>query len=486
MVTAEYAPVAKVGGLADMTASLCAALAARGHDVRVVLPLYGNVDRHAFDVRPVAKYQPFLVRVGQKIQVGNIFVRGSTSAAVKVYMVENEALSGEPGIYTDVTGEPHENALARMVFHARAALTVPTILGWKPQVIHCHDAQAALTAVYLNHWYGKVPGMAAVGSLLTIHNLAYQEIQPLQAVDLIGLPAAMGAFPGVLEFHGQLNLLKAGILEAGLVNTVSPTYAREVISDPQLGCGLGSVLLARGSTFNGVLNGADLVTWDPRKDVNLPARYSAEQLSGKHQCRAELLASLGLRDGTGPLIGMVGRLVEQKGLDLVVPALDWMMRKGFCLALLGSGEGRYQAHLAKVARKHPDRVAFVDQFDDALAHRIIAGSDMFLMPSLYEPCGLTQMYAMRYGSVPVVRHTGGLADTVRDASRTDGTGFVFHEYQAEALQAALERALSAWEDQKSWIALMRRGMARDFSWDESASAYTRLYDRLVSGEDVVT
>jgi len=483
MVTAEFAPVAKVGGLADMTTSLCDALAARGHDVRVVLPLYRHIDRREHGIRPVAKYQPFLVRVGQKIQMGRIFVQGSAATPVKIYLVENKTLYNEPGIYADNEGQPFAHGLARTVFHARAALTVPTLLAWEPQIIHCHDAKAALTSVYLNHWYGKVPGLANVHSLLTIHNLAYQEIHPRESMELIGLPSVMGAFPGVLEFHGQLNLFKAGILEADLVNTVSPTYAREVISDPQLGCGLGSVLQARGEAFSGVLNGADVETWDPQNDVNLPAHYHIDALDGKQRCRMDLVTSLKLSDGNGPLVGMVSRLVEQKGIDLLMANIDWMVRQGFCLALLGTGEERFRTSLTKAARKHPKQVAFVDKFDEKLAHRIIAGSDMFLIPSLYEPCGLTQMYALRYGAVPVVRHTGGLADTVRDASRADGTGFVFHEYQPEALKTALNRAQEAWRDQKGWKTLMRRGMKHNFSWDESASAYESLYERLIAGED---
>jgi starch synthase len=483
MVTAEYAPLAKVGGLGDMTASLCGALASRGHDVRVVLPLYADIDREEHAIRRVAKYPPFIIRVGQRVVQGRLFVKGSTAAKVKVYLVENQDLFGTPGIYTYAADSSKFDSLARMALHNQAALSLPTMLDWSPQVLHCHDAQTALAILYFKYWYRRLPAWQKAESLLTIHNLAYQEAHPASVTSLLGFPEAMSRFPGPLEFHGQANLLKAGIMEANLVNTVSPTYAREVVSNPQLGHSLGTILKARGAAFSGVLNGADLVTWDPARDPLLTGQYDATNLTGKQKCREDLLTALALSNGRRPVVGMVSRLVEQKGVDLVVAALDWLVEAGFCLVVLGTGEERFQTALSEAADRHPRYMAYVKEFDEALAHRIMAGSDMFLVPSLYEPCGLTQMYALRYGSVPIVRHTGGLADTVRDASRSDGTGFVFHDYTPAALQSALSRALTKWRERGSWTDLMRRGMAKDFSWDESAAEYEKLYARLTEQEE---
>lgn len=478
MVTAEYAPLVKVGGLADMVASLAEALAARGHDVRVAMPLYGDLDRSAHHVRRLGKLPPLLLRVGQRVETARVHLKGSGSAAVKIYLLESGAWGGQPGVYGGPDGQPFPDALARLAWHAQAALALPTLLGWSPQVVHCHDAAAALAAVYRRRWYGSVPELARAGTLLTIHNLAHQGLFPAAGLEETGLPASLAAYPGPLEYHGSLNLLKAGILEADLVNTVSPTYAREVVTDEELGCGLAGVLRRRGGDFAGILNGADLAAWNPARDPHLPARFSAGNLAGREVCREALRRELGLAPGEGPVAGFVGRLVEQKGLELLLPLLDGLAAAGLRLAVLATGDERYRAALAVAAARLPGRLAFVDRFDEGLARRIYAGCDLFLMPSRFEPCGLAQMYALRYGAVPVVRATGGLADTVRDAVLPDGDGFVFGAYAPAALREALVRALALWNDPPAWRRLQERGMARRFAWDESAAAYERLYARL--------
>jgi len=480
MVTAELAPLAKVGGLADVAASLSAALAARGHDVRVVLPLYGDVETKALGVRPVSGAPAFTARVGQTVRAGRLHEAAGLATGYRVYLVENDALFGRLGIYTGPDGLPFADGLARTVLHCQAALTLPTLLNWTPGVLHCHDAEAALAAVYHKHWYRTVPGMQQAGSLLTIHNLAYQELHPRRTMELVGLPPEWAQYPGIFEYHDQINLLKAGILEAGLVNTVSPTYAREVLVDPDLGCGLSGVLGERDGDFCGILNGADLETWDPARDPDLPTVYDAADPTGKARCRTELARELGLSPADGPLAGMVGRLVEQKGLEVLLPALDSLIAEGWSLAVLGTGQETYERALAAAAARHPGRVAFAGRFDDGLAHRIMAGSDVYLMPSRYEPCGLTQMYAMRYGTVPVVHRTGGLADTVRDAAKAQGNGFVFESFTPGALRVAMARARDAFRDGEAWGRLVRRGMNADFSWDRSAAAYEELYRRLAA------
>jgi len=481
MVSAELAPIAKVGGLADAVAGLAAAMTARGHDVKVVLPLYGHLDREGLGLRPAAVPGRVPLRVDQDPVTVRFWSPGRPVDAPEVLLVECERIFGQPSIYTDPAGTTFVDSAGRASLLAQATLVVPELLGWPADVIHAHDALASLAPIYRRRWYGgrDLPGRA--GTLLTIHNLAHQEIHPAGWVQRVGLPAELVAYPGPLEFYGQLNLLKGGILDADLVNTVSPRYAREATSHAGYGCGLDGVLASRGADFVGILNGCDTRTWNPATDPYLPARYDAADLVGKRACRERLQRSMGLNGAPGPLLGMVTRLVEQKGLDLVVPLVDRLVAAGFALVVLGTGEPRYHDALAAAAARHRGRVAFLPEFSEARAHLVYAGSDAFLMPSQFEPCGLGQMYALRYGTPPVVRRTGGLADTVADAGDPQGTGFVFDAYDPQELWLALERVRQAREAGEPWSALVARAMAQDFSWDAAASRYEELYVRLAAG-----
>lgn len=476
MVSAEMAPFAKVGGLGDVVTSLSGAMAARKHDVRVVMPLYGHLDRKREKISPVKKLPPLALRVGQEMHDVRFHMLGSPRAKVKIYLAECPSLFGRDGVYFDDQGEGFPDALARASLHGQAALMLPRLLDWPVDVIHAHDAEAVPAILYRRQWYAGrgVPGPA--GSLLTIHNLAHQDIHPVHRIDTLGLPRSMASYPGLLEFHGQLNLLKAGILAADRVNTVSPTYAVETTEDPVFGCGLEALLGGRGASYSGILNGTDYTTWDPSKDPALPSRFGPADLSGKETCRRELMKELGLKPTDGkPLCGFVGRLVHQKGVDLVLPLLGRLAEDGFTFAILGTGDKALETAAAKAAARHPDKVAFVGAFDEALAHRIYAGSDLFIMPSVFEPCGLSQMYSLRYGTLPLVRRTGGLADTVIDAERRNGTGIVFDEATSEDLMAAMRRAETLWEDQAVWGRLQARGMKCDFGWSKSAIRYEKLY-----------
>lgn len=481
MVSAEMAPFAKVGGLADVTMALSRVLAARGHDVRVVVPLYGSLDREKLKIRLLKKLPPLPVRVGQQMHDIRFHQLGAANAAVKIYLIEAE-LFNRPGIYTYARGEGYEDSLTRAALHTQAALMLPGLLEWPVDVVHAHDAASAPAVIYRRQWYAGrgLPGSA--GTVLTIHNLAHQEAHPAADIATLGLPAALASYPGLLEFHGQVNLLKAGILAADRVTTVSPTYAEETRSGAEFGCGLQDVLAGRGSHYTGILNGGDYETWDPRRDPFLPAAFSADDLAGKAACRRVLAQRLKLDAAAGrPLCGFVSRLVSQKGVDILLPILDRLAEDGFTFAVLGTGEERLQQEMSEAAARHPDRIAFIDAFDEGLAHLIYAGSDLFLMPSAFEPCGLSQMYALRYGTPPVVRRTGGLADTVIDASDPAGTGFVFDKSRPEALLSALRRAEQEFADPAAWLALQQRGMACDFSWDVAASHYEDIY-RQVAGD----
>ncbi len=480
MVSAESAPQVKVGGLADVVDALSRELGRRGHDVRIVLPLYGHLDRKRLDIRPLRKLPPLAVRVGARMHDIRWHVAGSGRGAVKIHFVESE-LFDRPGVYTDKEGKGFADSLARAALHTQAALLLPRLLEWPVDVVHAHDAQAAPALVLRRElWPDRgLPGPAA--GVLTIHNLAHQEIHPPQLIGELGLPASLAAYPGLLEFHGSLNLMKGGILAADRINTVSPTYARETLQSAVVGQGLEAVLAGRGDHYRGILNGGDYGTWDPRRDVALAAAYGPDDLAGKARCRRALLRALKLEAADDrPLCGFVGRLVDQKGIDLLLPLLDRLAGDGFTFAVLGTGDPALEAGMREAARRNPKQVAFVGTFDEGLAHRIYAGSDLFLMPSIFEPCGLSQMYALRYGTPPVVRSTGGLADTVADFDGAAGTGFVFAEARPEALLKALRRAEAAFGDSKAWSALQARGMAEDFGWEPAAAHYETMYAEAVA------
>ena len=469
MVSTELAPLAKVGGLADAVAGLAGALGARGHDVRIVMPKYGRLGGAASAVRPLRKLPPLAVRVGMAMHDVRFHVYGRGRGGVRIYLVEAEAFAGT-AIYDD------ERSLIRAALHAQAALLLPRLLEWPVDIVHAHDAAAVPALLGRNQWWAGrgLPGSAA--TVLTIHNLAHQEIHPPAGAADLGLPAGMAVYPGLLEFHGKLNLLKAGILAADRLNTVSRGYARETTTDPVYGCGLEDLLASRGGAYTGILNGGDYVTWSPAGDRDLAATYGPDDLVGKTVCRRELAAELGLEPADDrPLCGFVGRLVHQKGADMLAPLLDRLAADGFTFSVLGTGDPEQEKVLRAAAERQPRRVAFRAVFDESLAHRIYAGSDLFLMPSRFEPCGLSQMYALRYGTPPVVRRTGGLADTVVDAVDPEGTGFVFDRARPEELLAALRRAEVAFADPDRWHALMRRGMACDFGWDRAAASYEELY-----------
>jgi len=476
MVTAEYAPLAKAGGLGDMVAALAGVLAARGHEVKVVLPLYGDIDRERYALAPCPQLPAFAVRRGGAVRRCR-FWRAAGAAGPDVLLLENDELFDRPGIYGYTDVSEFADTLPRLALLAQGATAAAVMLDWAPDVVHVHDAAAALAAVDLACWSRAGTPLAAARTVLTIHNLAHQSLHPRWEFTGLDLPTRLAWHPGEMEFHGGLNLMKAGILLSDRVNTVSPTYAREVTADEELGCGLAGVLRERGEAFSGILNGMDREAWDPATDRCLPANYSPAAPAGKAACRAALLRELGLADG-GPVLASVGRLAHQKGLDLLLPLIPSLVADGWRLAVLGTGEPALEQALHAAAAAHPDRVVFAARFDEALSRRIYAGADAFAMPSRFEPCGLAQLYALRYGAPPVVRRTGGLADTVTDAAAPDGDGFVFDEATPEAFGAALARAIEAWREPGRWSSLVRRGMAADFGWDAPAAAYEDLYRSL--------
>ncbi|MDQ7828829.1 MAG: glycogen synthase GlgA [Armatimonadota bacterium] len=466
---AEAVPYVKTGGLADVAGALPAALRGLGHDVRLVLPRYRAVSPAGLD-----RAQPLRLPIGGRTVEGAVLTTTSP-AGVPVYFVDCPPFFDRPGVYGDGVRD-YEDNLVRFAFFSQAALVVAETL-FAPDLVHAHDWHAALVAAYVHR--RRCTRQPAWPVLFTVHNVAMQGVFPGEQFGFLGLPAEYFT-PEGLEFWGQVNCLKAGLVYADVLSTVSETYARE-IQTPEYGAGLDGVLRRRSADLFGVLNGVDYTRWDPRVAPHLPARYGPDDLEGKRRCKRALQRERGLRPlPYAPLVGMVSRLTEQKGCDLVTAVLPWLVAQGAQFVLLGTGEARYQERFEALARAHPRRVAVAFGFDEPLAHRIEAGADFFLMPSRFEPSGLNQLYSMRYGTLPVVRRTGGLADSVVDATpdavaQGRATGFVFDAYAPEALQTALSRALAAYRDGPTWYRLQQTAMRQDFSWDRSARRYADLY-----------
>jgi len=466
-VASEVAPFSKTGGLADVSGSLPAALAARGHTVKVVTPRYGGIDpaRHR------------LQRVPGRLEAGGescgLWVRRREP---ETWFLEHDLFYGFRRSLYGEGGRDHQDNPRRFAFLARSALSLPGALGWKPQIVHLNDWQTALGAWFLRGEHGDDPWLAGARSVFTIHNLAYQGMFPKGVMDEIGLPWSIFRFDQGVEFHDQVNFMKAGLTFSDALTTVSPTYAREILT-VEGGYGLDSVLRSRQPDLFGILNGIDVDEWNPASDPHLAARFDRRDLRGKARGKAALQRELGLPvKPQVPLVGLVGRLADQKGSDLVVAALPSLLGMEAQFALLGSGEPQYEEAFASASRERPDRFAARLGFDEGLAHRIEAGADLFLMPSRFEPCGLNQMYSLRYGTPPVVRGVGGLEDTVEDYDGwRGGTGFKFGPIDPGAMLTALRRGLDVWRDVRAWRGIQERGMEMDFSWERSAERYEALY-----------
>ncbi len=483
MVSAEYAPFAKTGGLADMVTGLCKALVSARHDVRVVMPFYTSL-RHGQDVpQPTGA-----IRLGG-IQVSPVALAdahpGYTLAQVPaasrheplLYQIDAPQFFGSGTIYGGGELEARRFALL-----AHGALRLCELLDWSPQIIHCHDWHTALLPVLLKSGYLSTRVLRDASSVLTIHNIGYQGVFRGTLAPELGLVAAPQA-PGPAV---DLNFLRDGISAADALTTVSPTHAAEILT-PEYGKGLDTLLLQRRNRLVGILNGVDYSAWDPASDPRLPARYDGRKLSGKATCREALIARADLRPGLGvPLLGMVTRLAEQKGIELVVDALPPLLRqRRVQLVILGQGEERYVGELRKLQTSFPDLFHYFDVQDESLARLIFGGADAFVVPSIYEPCGLTQLYALRYGAVPIVRETGGLKDTVRhfDAATQAGTGSVFKDANATGLTWAIDEVLSWFSQPALWARLQQNGMLEDFSWRHEAPHYEALYKRLTGARE---
>ena len=477
LASSELTPLAKTGGLADVNAALSAYLNDTGHDIRVLIPFYASMKRDGLKIEPVKNLQNLFISIGPWDFRYSIDVTTLPASRLPVYLLRCPALYDRPGIYTQGADEH-----LRFILLSRVAIEMCQRMRFSPDIFHCHDWHTALIPLFLRTLYAWDKLFANTRSVLTIHNIGYQGVFGAGIASDLALGDAQYLLHQDDLSAGRINFLKTGLLYADLLTTVSPTYAQE-IQGGEYGMGLDDILRDRSGALIGILNGVDYGEWNPKTDPLIPQNFTPQDLGGKEFCKQVLMNELGLAGGKDqPVIGIVSRLVGQKGIDLmerVLPAL--LARRNFSLAVLGSGEARFERFFESLQRAARSRVSFYRGYNNKLAHWIEAGSDMFLMPSIYEPCGLNQMYSLKYGTIPIVRETGGLADSVQqiDAGKKTGTGILFRDYDEAGLAWAVSRALQLFENKPLWRKIMRNGMAMDFSWAKQGEQYVSLFRRLV-------
>lgn len=470
ITASEMAPFAKTGGLADVVGALPKALAARGHEVIVVMPKYASVkaDMALF-------HSPMGVWMGGAQEWCSVHM--AMYEGIPVYFIEHNNYFGRKGLYNDENMNEYGDNPKRFSFLSRAAIQLCQDLGYSPDIFHCNDWQTAMIPAYLKTWNFEGTSVENSASVLTIHNMAYQGMYDPSNMGYMGINSRYFTFDK-FEHNGRVNMLKGGIYFADAVNTVSPTYAREVVSG--MGYGMDGQLLAKGERFFGILNGADYSIWNPETDSKIPANYSSDDMRGKWICKGRLQEAMGLEnDYTAPVFGVVGRFTSQKGYNLVAEAAERIISSTSAqIAIVGNGDNDLEGHFSWLAAKYPGRLGCYIGFNDKLAHLVEAGSDFFLMPSLFEPCGLNQIYSLKYGTLPIVRNTGGLSDTVDnfDERTMSGNGFKFDDFTPDALAGTMFWALRIYRQRPDAMEVLRRNaMKSDFSWDRSAAAYEAMY-----------
>jgi starch synthase len=469
-VASEGLPFSKTGGLADVIEALPRSLAALGHEVAVLLPRYRNI-------RAVAVAVPSLTIPHGDVLRFPAIIDGGALHGVRYYFVDDPAYFDRDQLY-GVAGKDYPDNAERFAEFCRAAIEFCKHV-WMPDLIHCHDWQSGLVPVLLRTQYAKDDSLQGLPVVFTIHNMGYHGTFPRDTMKKIGLPDALFAIDA-MEFYGRVNFLKGALIFSDYLTTVSPKYADE-IQTREYGHGLDGVVRDRGDRLTGILNGVDYTTWNPEKDKLIAARYSAKDLSGKLACKKDLLEVLGLPPecASKPLIGIVSRFAGQKGFDLIEEVAPDLLAEDLAMAVLGAGEPKYEKFFHELEEAHPGKLAVKTAYDNVLAHKIEAGADLFLMPSRYEPCGLNQIYSLKYGTVPVVRATGGLDDTIDSFNPATGrgTGFKFKAYDGVALLDSIRQALATFRDEPSlWRRIQANGMSKDFSWQASAIEYARLYE----------
>ena len=484
-IASEVAPFAKTGGLADVAGAMPKHLAEFGHKVHLVMPLYRIVKESFPGLRPTER--SITVPVGQTDWHATIWTSKLPDSDVPICFLDQPCLYDREELYgtyktAGVEKGDYSDNCTRFTFLARGALEAAIALGLSPDVVHANDWQTGLVPVYIKTLYRAHPALANTGTVFTVHNLAYQGLFDRLDMTLTGLDWSLFNWRE-LEFFGKLNLLKGGLVFADIINTVSSQYAKE-IQTPDFGFGLDGVLRERSADLFGIINGIDHSVWSPEVDELIPAKYGPDRPVGKATCKKELQRQSKLDIKSSPLLGMISRLDNQKGFDILALVVNKILQHDVQFVLLGTGDKKYHELFEGLARRYPGKVGIHLTFNNQLAHQIEAGADIFLMPSRYEPCGLNQLYSLRYGTVPVVRRTGGLADTIVDVNENTlasgaANGFSFDEYSGPALLKAVERALELYKNRKAWKQLMLNGMRQDWSWSRSAGEYAKLYQLAV-------
>ena len=485
-VSSEVFPFMKTGGLADVSAALPQTLAELGHEVRIVVPKYGAVDDRKFKIHEVVRLKDLQVDIGGKeviFSLKSCFLPGQR-IRVQIYFLDNDEYFGSRNsLYVNpANGKDYKDNDERFVLLSKSIFELIQKLGWIPDLIHCNDWQCGLIPAYLKTVYKDEEQFQQFKTLFTIHNIAYQGEFPASSFKKLGLPAELNSEKGILH-KGKVNFMKSGLMFADAINTVSKTYAEEITKDDNYSSGLKGLLSKRKKDLYGIINGIDIKVWNPEKDKHLPKKYNIKTLANKAFNKQALTERFGLKyDENIPVLGIISRLFDSKGIDLVQKIFKDLMKLDIQLILLGTGDKKYHTFFDKMAHKHNDKFACYLGFNDDLAHLIESGADIFLMPSKFEPCGLNQMYSLRYGTVPVVRETGGLADTVVKFNEKtgEGNGFVFKKYDANEFLKEIKRAIKVFNDKKTWTQIMKSGMKSDFSWHSSAKKYIDLYKTILS------
>ncbi len=485
-VTSEVVPFIKTGGLADVSAALPQMLAEMGHEVRIVVPKYGAVDDRKFKIHEVVRLKDLNIKIGDKeviFSLKSCFLPGQ-KVRVQIYFLDNQEYFGSRNsLYLDPrTGEDYPDNDERFVLLAKSVFELITKLGWIPDIIHCNDWQCGLVPAYLKNNFKGEEQFSSFKTLFTIHNLAYQGVFSKSIFKKLDLPDELNTERGILH-NGKINFLKCGLLFSDVINTVSETYANEIRTNDDIGAGLKNVLAKRKDDLYGIVNGIDTKVWNPEKDKLIPKKYTSKHLELKEENKKELAEKFGFEYNPDiPIIGLISRLYDVKGFDLLTKAFPDLMKLDTQVVLLGTGDKKYHTFFDKMTSKYSKKFAAYLGFNDELAHLIEAGADFFLMPSLYEPCGLNQMYSLVYGTVPIVRETGGLADTVinYDEKTEEGNGFVFKKYDTKSMVKEVTRAIKIFENKKAWSKIVKSGMKSDFSWNSSAKKYIDLYKTVLN------
>lgn len=482
-LASEVAPFALAGGLGDVTGALPKAFKTLNQEIRMMIPKYKFINERKYVLREVIRLRDIPVTLNGRTEIANVKSAFLPNSKVQVYLIEVGDFFSRPGIYINPkTQKPYPDNAERFAFFVKAAMETLKILSWQPNLIHCNDWQTSFAPVYLKTIYQGDPFFKGIKTVYTIHNLTSQGAFDIKEAEKIDFDQSQTKEGGMFNKDGKLNLTKGAIHFSDFVTTVSETYANEIISDEKIGFGFSDLLKEKGKNFEGILNGADYSVWSPNTDKLIPYKYSADNLDGKEENKKALLTRIGLTYVKNiPVVGVISKINKTKGMDLFLNALPELLKLKIMIVVLGDGDRELVDKLMEYTTKYPDKFIMNVTFDDNMAHLIEAGADIYLSPSTYEPCGLNQIYSLKYGTVPVVSAIGGLYDTVEDLDEesNEGTGFLLEELSAKAIKKALKRAIKHYKNKEKWLELQKRIMAEDFSWEYSAKRYLDIYNQVV-------